>query len=102
MNAADERLLIVQAAQKEHLLPERRDRLVGERLMGTALHYLGEQASARSYLENVLKNYAAPLTQEHIRRFHFDQRVLARAILARVPITAPAPSPKITHVARSV
>jgi predicted ATPase/DNA-binding winged helix-turn-helix (wHTH) protein len=64
--------------------PERSDRLVGERLMGTALHYLGEQASARSYLENVLKNYSATWTQEHISRFHFDQRVLARAVLARV------------------
>jgi predicted ATPase/DNA-binding winged helix-turn-helix (wHTH) protein len=63
---------------------ERSDRLVGERLMGTALHYLGEQASARSYLENVLKNYAATWTQKHISRFHFDQRVLARAVLARV------------------
>ena len=64
--------------------PERSDRLVGERLMGTVLHYLGEQASARSYLENVLKNYAATWTQPHISRFHFDQRVLARAVLARV------------------
>ncbi|WP_244443261.1 winged helix-turn-helix domain-containing protein [Bradyrhizobium sp. Ai1a-2] len=60
------------------------DRLVGERLMGTALHYLGEQANARSCLENVLKNYAPARSQEHIRRFHFDQRVLARAMLARV------------------
>ena len=64
--------------------PEGGDRLVGERLMGTALHYLGNQASARIYLENVLKNYAATWTQQHIGRFHFDQRVLARAVLARV------------------
>jgi predicted ATPase len=62
----------------------RSDRLVGERLMGTALHYLGEQANARSALENVLRNYSPGCSEEHIRRFHFDQRVLARAMLARV------------------
>ena len=63
---------------------ERSDRFVGERLMGTALHYLGDQPGARRYLEEVLYNYAAPRSVQHIVRFKFDQRVLARAMLARV------------------
>ncbi|HME22190.1 MAG TPA: winged helix-turn-helix domain-containing protein [Acetobacteraceae bacterium] len=60
------------------------DRLVGERLMGTALHYLGDQAGARWHLEEMLNNDAAPRSVQHTVRFQFDQRVLARAMFARV------------------
>jgi predicted ATPase len=58
------------------------DFLVGERLLGTTLHYRGQQSEAQPYLEDVLSNYVA--SPEHLRRFLFDQAVLARAMLARV------------------
>jgi predicted ATPase len=55
---------------------------VGERLLGTAMHYRGQQSEAQRHLEDVLSHYVAPA--DHLRRFHFDQAVLARSMLARV------------------
>ncbi len=59
------------------------DALVGERMRGTALHYLGDQTGARDHLERVLDQYAPPVRRSHIVRFQVDQRVAARAVLAR-------------------
>ncbi len=58
------------------------DFFVGERLLGTTMHYRGQQNEAQHYLEDVLTNYVAPA--DHLRRFHFDQAVLARSMIARV------------------
>jgi predicted ATPase len=60
------------------------DALVGDRFIGVAAHFLGQQADARFHLERVLDLYIAPSDRRHARWFHFDQRVLARAMLARV------------------
>ena len=60
------------------------DALVGDRFMGVAAHFQGQQADARFHLERVLDLYIAPSDRRHARWFHFDQRVLARAMLARV------------------
>jgi predicted ATPase/DNA-binding winged helix-turn-helix (wHTH) protein len=61
------------------------DRLVGERLIGVSQHYLGDQPGARHHIERFLAHYA---TRESIAsriiRFQHDQRVIARAFLARV------------------
>ena len=50
-------------AQKFHDLatsgPDPNDRLFGERMMGVAKHFLGDQISARRHLEQVLTHYAA-------------------------------------------
>src|SRR4029077_18701827 len=50
-------------AQKFHDLAMRgsdpNDRLFGERMMGVAKHFLGDQISARRHLERVLTHYAA-------------------------------------------
>ena len=50
-------------AQKFHDLAEARtdpnDRLFGERMVGAAKHFLGDQISARRHLEQVLAHYAA-------------------------------------------
>jgi predicted ATPase/DNA-binding winged helix-turn-helix (wHTH) protein len=60
------------------------DRLVGERMLGTSLHYLGDLADARHHLEHMLSRYGAPTSQPHITmiRFHYDQRVAGRGTLA--------------------
>ena len=64
--------------------PDPNDRLIGDRLTGVSQHYLGDQPSARRHLERVLADYVTPVRRSHIIRFLLDQRVTARAILARI------------------
>jgi predicted ATPase len=68
-------------AQKE---ADENDRLIGDRLAGTALHFLGDQRGARLHLERMLASYVAPVQRSHAARFQFHQRVSARMTLARV------------------
>jgi predicted ATPase len=60
------------------------DRLVGERLIGTALHVLGDQKGARRHIEHMLAAYTAPATSSHIIRFQNDQVIAARRVLAPI------------------
>ena len=60
------------------------DVLVGDRLMGNVLHFAGCQQQARDALDRVLDHYVAPGDQRHTIWFHYDQHLLARAMLARV------------------
>jgi predicted ATPase len=60
------------------------DLLVGDRLIGTTMHYSGSQPQARYHLQRVLNLYVAPSDQRHTMWFHHDQRVMARTALARV------------------
>jgi predicted ATPase/DNA-binding winged helix-turn-helix (wHTH) protein len=69
------------------------DRLFGERMMGVAKHFLGDQSTAHRHLELVLTQVAAddrgpdgmrPRTDSYIIRFHTDLRISARMYLARV------------------
>ena len=78
-------------AQKFHDLamtgPDPNDRLFGERMMGVAKHFLGDQIGARRHLEQVLDRYATTgrgQDDSHVIRFHTDLRVTARLYLARV------------------
>jgi predicted ATPase len=52
--------------------------------MGNTLQYGGKQREARRCLERVLELYVAPKNQRHTILFQYDQRALARAMLARV------------------
>jgi predicted ATPase/DNA-binding winged helix-turn-helix (wHTH) protein len=58
--------------------------LVAERLMGNTLQYGGNQREAQNCFERVLELYVAPKDQRHTILFQYDQRALARAMLARV------------------
>jgi predicted ATPase/DNA-binding winged helix-turn-helix (wHTH) protein len=62
------------------------DRLVGERMLGTSLHYLGDLTNARRHLAHMLSRYAAATSQPHVNisRFHYDQTVAGRGTLARI------------------
>jgi predicted ATPase/DNA-binding SARP family transcriptional activator len=60
------------------------DRPVGERMVGTSLHYLGEQVEARRHLEAMLGHYVASVRRSHMIRFQYDQPLVARMILARI------------------
>jgi predicted ATPase/DNA-binding winged helix-turn-helix (wHTH) protein len=59
------------------------DALVGERITGAALHFLGDQSDARHHIENMLKNYVTPTQRSHVVRYQFDQRITARITLSR-------------------
>jgi predicted ATPase/DNA-binding winged helix-turn-helix (wHTH) protein len=59
-------------------------RLIGHRLTGSALHYLGDHANARRHLEHVLSQYIAPVHWSHIVGFLVDHRVAARATLSNI------------------
>ena len=60
------------------------DAVEGERMIGNALHRLGDQAGARPHLERALARDAALAYRRHLLRFPFDQRVAAYSSLARV------------------
>jgi hypothetical protein len=60
------------------------DPLVGDRMHGAALHFLGEQTRARGYIERMLERYVAPVNRSDVVRFQFDQRVTAGITLSRV------------------
>ena len=59
-------------------------RLIGHRLTGIALHYLGDHANARRHIESVLSQYVASVHWSHISGFLVDHRVMARTTLSRI------------------
>jgi predicted ATPase len=75
-------------AQRFHTLAVRRtdpnDRLIGERMVGGSLYYLGELVSARRHLEHALAHSVAPAQRWQFVRFQVDPWAGARAYLARV------------------
>jgi predicted ATPase/DNA-binding winged helix-turn-helix (wHTH) protein len=60
------------------------DLLIGERMTGVLLHYLGDQTNARACFERMLNRYVAPIRRSLAVRFLFDQHATALVILARV------------------
>jgi predicted ATPase len=66
------------------------DRLLGERMIGVAKHFIGDQAGARWHLEQVLSHYPPSepgreiVPFQDIIRFGTDSRVSAHVFLARV------------------
>jgi predicted ATPase/DNA-binding winged helix-turn-helix (wHTH) protein len=66
------------------------DRLVGERMLGSAKFYMSDLVGARRHLEQVLALYSATEASrparrfEDLLRFQFDTRVEARVFLTRV------------------
>jgi len=60
------------------------DQLVGDLMIGMAQHYLGDQTNARRHIERMLEGYPNPAPASHTIRFHYEQRSLAWALLARV------------------
>jgi predicted ATPase/DNA-binding winged helix-turn-helix (wHTH) protein len=60
------------------------DMLIGDRMTGVVLHFLGDQASAREHIERMLARYVAPIFRSHTIRFRYDQRVVAAGFLARI------------------
>jgi tetratricopeptide (TPR) repeat protein len=59
-------------------------KLAGDRVLGTSLLYAGRLTNAQDCLQRVVDLYAAPSDGHNPLLFVYDQRVLARARLARV------------------
>jgi len=53
-------------------------------MIGSALHFLGNQSEARRHIEHMLDRYVASVQSSQILRFQFDQRVLAHVFLSRI------------------
>lgn len=69
------------AAQQQR----RNDELIGERLLGSVRHVLGDQVSARRHIEHMLSNFVRSDQRSHEAiRFQVDQRVAACNFLAQI------------------
>jgi len=55
---------------------------IGERTMGFALHFLGDQANARRHIERMFRDYVPEVHDRPIIRFQFDPWLTARMRLA--------------------
>jgi predicted ATPase len=60
------------------------DLFVGDRMIGSALHVLGNQIDARRHIERMLDRYVAPIDGSDKIRFQFDQRIAARSYHSRI------------------
>jgi predicted ATPase/DNA-binding winged helix-turn-helix (wHTH) protein len=58
--------------------------LVGDRMAGVALEYLGDYAGARDHIERVYQRYVRPRHRSHAVDFGLDQRVGALIHMARI------------------
>jgi predicted ATPase len=83
-NSGDFRAALDFAERFCQVAPDAAGRLIGERLVGTALHMLGDQKNARRHTEHMLAGYTAPATSSHIIRFQNDQVIAARRVLAPI------------------
>ena len=60
------------------------DVLVGRRLVGGTLFFLGNQTAARRHIEDMLDGYSTTGDHSDLIRFQFDQPVRARSTLAEI------------------
>jgi predicted ATPase/DNA-binding winged helix-turn-helix (wHTH) protein len=60
------------------------DLVMGDRILATALHYIGDQKNARLHIDRVLEHLAALAQQPHIVRLRFDMRVSTHYFQARI------------------
>src|SRR5262249_922990 len=60
------------------------EELIGSRLIGFAVHYLGDPRAARVHIERMLIGYVAPDRRSDAVRFQADQRVVGAMCFARI------------------
>ena len=58
--------------------------IMGDRILATSLHYLGDQTSARRHIDRVLAHLAEVRQQAQIVRLRFDMRVSTHYFQARI------------------
>ncbi len=57
---------------------------IADRMIGVSFHYRGDQTEARHHIESMLARYVAQAQRPPSVRYLFDQKVVARVILARI------------------
>lgn len=55
-----------------------------DRLVATALHYLGEQDLAQKHLNHLISQYVSPTKRLRVARFQLDQHVASRVLLSNI------------------
>jgi predicted ATPase/DNA-binding winged helix-turn-helix (wHTH) protein len=60
------------------------DLAVADRMMGAALHFIGDQAPAEKHTRRALRHYVASHRRSDLVRFQFDQQASSRNVLARI------------------
>jgi predicted ATPase len=60
------------------------DLVMGDRLLATTLHYIGDQRDARFHIDRVLARLEGLAQQPHIVRMRFDMRVSTHYFQARI------------------
>lgn len=78
------------------------DLSIADRMVGMTLHYLGDQAGARTHVERMLGRDVTPGHRSHIARFQFDQRVAARCMHALILLLQGFPDQAMDAAARNV
>jgi predicted ATPase len=58
--------------------------MMADRMLGTSLHFMGDQAGASHHIAQLLARYVPPGRRSQIVRFQFDQRVTAHYFQARI------------------
>jgi predicted ATPase len=76
--------------------------LMGDRLIGLSLFYLGDQGGARRHIEHVLKRRPESASRLDILRFRFDQRVAARSLLAMILWNQGLPDQAMSEAAATI
>jgi len=64
--------------------PDPNDILVGERLIGGTLFFMGDLTAARRHIEGMLAQYSTPSEPTQIIRYQFEQTVRAKTTLAEI------------------
>lgn len=59
------------------------DALIAERMRARTRHFIGDQAGALRRIRVMLDAYRPPVDGSHLSRFQYDQRIMARIVLAR-------------------
>ncbi len=59
------------------------DRMIGQRIRGHSLHYLGRFGGSLRQIEQMLERYEPPPQRSHVIRFQYDQRLTAQITLVR-------------------
>jgi predicted ATPase/DNA-binding winged helix-turn-helix (wHTH) protein len=58
--------------------------IIGDRMVGVVLHFMGDQREARGHIDRMLKLYKGPTLRTQPIRFPIEQRLAARTVLARI------------------
>jgi hypothetical protein len=77
--------------------PDPADRLIADRMIGTVLHYLGDQTNGRGHIERMLTGYVDPLQRSQTIRFVWDQRGGGRHCPCRNPLASGISGPGHAH-----